>query len=173
MTRRSFTETLLNEKLYEFTERNKEDIDFGYLQESCRKHTFFRIADYEKNVLISAEVANDLRYVSFNKIFNDLEIGQFIASSPDELFKLVYASFKIKNKETFDEFKKLVTLEQANKLLMHISEIEKGDPLNDKDCAEELGMAKQKFVDLSKKHPEVYDWLKYNVKKNPDRRLAK
>lgn len=170
MTRRTFTQVLKDGKEYVFTERNKEDIDFGYLQEACRKYTFKRIAEYEKNALINPEVANDLRYVNFNKIYNDIDISQYIASEPEELLKLVYASFKINNKETFDEFKKLVDLQTANSLLRSIGEIEKGDPLNDKDCADELGMAKQKFVDLAKKHPDVYNWLKYNVKKNPDRK---
>ena len=174
MTRRIFTEILSDGKRYTFTERNKEDIDFGHLQEVVREATFLRIADYEKRLFITKEMADDLRYVNFQKIYNDMEISSHIASHPEELFKLVYASFKINNEKiTLDEFKQLVDLKLANKLLKDINELEKGDPLSDKDCAEELGMNKQKFVDMAKNHPEIYNYLKYNVKKNPVQKLAK
>lgn len=174
MTRRTFKEKLLDGCTYTFTERNKEDIDFGHLQEAVRDSMYLRLQDLEKKGRINKEIADDLRYVNFAKVYNDVEVSTHIASHPEEMFKLVFASFKLNNeKVSYDDFKQIIDLKLANKLLRDISEIEKGEPLNDKDCADELGMNRQKFIDLAKTQPEAYNWLKYNVKKNPVQKLAK
>lgn len=166
MKRKSIKIKLADGKQYIFAERNKEDIDISYMQEALRESVFDRLKKYQEDKRITEAMADDLRYVNFSKIFTDADINAYIASTPAEIFKLVYASFKIENKSTLDEFIKLVDLPKAKKILNDINELERGDPLTDKECAEEMGMGLVKFKNLKKTQPETYWWLKYNVKKS-------
>jgi len=169
--RKQFKIKLLDGKEYLFAERNKEDIDFSHLQEEVRISVFERIKQYEDEKRVAKEMADDLRYVNFQKVYSEIEISAFIASHPDEITRLVYVSFKINNPAvTFEAFKKMVDAPLAKKILSDINELERGEPLPDKDCANSIGMNFEKFKALAKTQPEVYHFLKHNLKKSPEKK---
>jgi hypothetical protein len=161
---RSFLYELKDGKQYEFCERAKEDIDYSHLQGLVRKqkikevYEFIPVEDSDRRDMLIAD--------HFNRIYNLVEISLFLSSSPEEIKKLVYHSFKIKNAIPFEKFTELVDDSLAKKLLNLITDLEKNEEgLPDKDVCESLGIKKEQLVKINKTQPHVYQWLKTNVKK--------
>lgn len=168
--RRQFKTKLADEKEYTFAERNKEDVDFSHLQEAVRQAAFDRIKNYQEKKLINEEIADALRITEFSKVYNDVQISAYINSTNEEILKLVYSSFKIYNPEIdFENFKKITPIALAKRILNDINEIEKGEPLDDKDCASILKMKVSDFKKLAKEQPDAYQYLKFNLKKKTGR----
>lgn len=166
--RKQFKTKLSDGKEYIFAERNKEDVDFSHLQEATRQASFERIKNYQDKKLINEEMADALRVTEFGKVYNDMQISSYINSSNEEILKLVYSSFKVYNPEIdFEKFKQLLNVPQAKSILNDITELEKGEPMEDKECASILKMKLENFKKLAKEQPGAYQYLKYNLKKSP------
>lgn len=169
MTRKTFTYPLLDNNTYEFAERNREDLEFAHLQNEVRKGKMI----FAKEVIrpMSEDLFDAAIMSHLNAVYSAQEIWLYIESNAEEIFKLVYASFKIKNEKiSFEDFKKLVNVGLCKSLLNKLNEIEKPEESSDLDVAEVLGLPiKNKVSPLmakwAKDHPEVYGWLKQNVKK--------
>ena len=170
MQRKTFAHPLLDGKTYTFSERNSEDVDYTHLQDKVRKDKVdWAVENLRK---IDEDLCNGIIMQQVNMVYTGEQIMIYIASNPDEIYNLVYSAFKIKNQLSLDEFKKLVDLPLAKKLLGMINDLEKPDELPDKDCADALGISVKKLVDWNKTQPEVYRWLKANVKKKTAGDLA-
>lgn len=167
MDAKSFSYQLKDGKLYEFSERAKEDVDYSHIQALIRKQKIKEV--YE---LIPAEDENRrdmLIQDHFNRAYNLLDVSIYISSHPEEIKKLVYHSFKIKNDIPYEKFSELVDDAMAKKLLNMLTDLEKDDNgLPDEDVCKALGINKNQLVKINKTQPHVYQWLKTNVKKKKE-----
>lgn len=154
--RRSFVYKLLDGKEYEFTERNREDINFMYYQNRLRAD---RCRFINENITDETDRLALLR-LEMEKIYNDVEVGLFIMSSYDEQLKLIYASFKVKNNISFEEFKNLVDEKIVKDLTELIRDIEKTDEIFDEIITSELGIPQKKLAEWAKQQPRLYRFLK-------------
>ena len=161
---KSFSYELLDKKLYEFSERAKEDIDYSHVQTLIRKQ---KIKEAYELIPAEDEKRRDMIILDhFNRIYNIIDVSIYLSSNPDEIKKLVYASFKIKNNIPYEEFEKLVDNGLVKKLLNMITDLEKDDNgLPDDEVCKSLGIKKEQLIKINKTQPHVYQWLKTNVKK--------
>jgi hypothetical protein len=158
---KSFFYELKDGKQYEFCERLREDVSLYYVQALLRKDRVEQV--YQ---LIKEEVLRDgIILKLFEAIFNDVEVWQYILGHIEEVEKLVYQSFKTKNKEINPEqFKKLVDESLVRKLFKMLINLEKDDEgLTDEQVCSELKINKNKLIEIKKAQPHVYDFLKHNV----------
>jgi len=170
MKRKTFAYPLLDGNTYIFSERNQEDVDYSLLQDKVRKSKVdWAVQNLRK---IDEDLCNGIIMQQVNMVYDAQQIMIYIASNPEEIIKLVYSSFKLKNTKDYEEFKKLIDLPMGKKLLEMINDIEKTEELPDKECAEALGITVKKLIGWNKTQPEVYRWLKQNVKKNTEPDLA-
>lgn len=166
MDRKTFVHKLLDNKEYVFSERNREDINFIYFQNQIRAE---RCRFINNNITDDTDRLALLR-LEMDKIYSDVEIGLFIMGNPEELLKLVYSSFKVKNPQIpFDEFKKLVDDKLVRELNELIVDLEKPEELFDDVITAELGINQKKLAEWAKQQPRLYKWLKQvgniNIKK--------
>lgn len=169
---RSFLYELKDGKQYEFCERAKEDIDYSHIQGLIRKEKIkeaYELIPKEDEGLRDAIIMQQ-----FKTVYDMMEVSIYISSHPEEIKKLVYSSFKIKNSLLYEEFNKRIDDALAKKLLNMITDIEKDDEgLPDDDVCKSLGINKNQLIKINKTQPHVYQWLKTNVKKKTDKELAK
>jgi hypothetical protein len=164
---KSFFYELKDGKQYEFCERAKEDIDYSHVQALIRKQ---KIAEaYELIPKDDQALRDALIMDQFNKAYTMLDVSIYISSHPDEIKKLIYYSFKIKNNLLYEVFAELIDDVMAKKLLNMLSELEKDDNgIPDDDVCKALGINKTQLVKINKTQPHVYQWLKTNVKKKKE-----
>lgn len=106
---------------FEFSERNKKDVDFTYLQQQCRNKQFeFLQANIkDQDVLIAMLMAE------MEKVYTPVQINLLLLSDKKFQLKFIYDSFKIENgKTTIDEFAKLIDESEYEKVLQLIDELE-------------------------------------------------
>lgn len=174
MVRKTFTYTLLDGKEYVFSERNREDINFIYFQNQIRAE---RCKFIRENILDDTDRLALLR-LEMDRIYTDIEVGYYIMSNLEELQKLIYSSFKIKNPQiSFDDFKKLVDDKIIRELNELIIDLEKPEELFDDVVTGELGITQKKLSEWAKEQPKLYKWLKQvgnlNIKKKETESLKK
>lgn len=166
MDRKSFVYKLADGHEYIFTERNREDINYIHFQNQVRAERFRFINDNTKD---DTDRLALLR-LEMDKIYSDVEVGLYLMSNPDELVKLVYASFKISNPQIpFESFKSLVNEKIIRELNELIADLEKPEELFDDVITAELGIPQKKLAEWAKQQPRLYRWLKQvgniNIKK--------
>ncbi len=154
--RKTFVYKLLDNKEYEFSERNREDLNFFVFQNQIRAE---RCRFIYENIKDETDRLALLR-LEMEKIYSDVEVGLYIMSNYDEQVKLVYASFKIKNNLSFDEFKKLVDEKIIKELSELIRTIEKPEEIFDELITSELGITQKKLAEWAKEQPRLYNFLK-------------
>jgi hypothetical protein len=157
MQRKTFSYELLDGKEYTFSERNREDVNFLHYQNLIRASRIKFISD---NVQDDMDRFALLR-LEMDKVYSDVEVGIYIMSNPEEVAKLVYASFKIANPGiSFEDFKKLVDEKMIKELNELISELERPEEIFDEMITSELGVTQKKLAEWAKEQPALYKWLK-------------
>ena len=162
MIRKTFPFKLTDGKDYDFSERNREDIDYFGYQEALRKYNLKLLQETVQN----EDVLIPLLMSEMNKVYTDVQIGVYINSNPYEQLKLVYNSFKIINADvSLEQFEKLVKPGQVRELLKLINEIEREEPAFDEDVIKELKVSKKLLLEWKEDHPEIYTAVKRELKK--------
>jgi len=158
---KSFFYELLDGKQYEFSERLREDVSLYYVQALIRKDRTEQVYQIVKEEVLRDGIILKL----FETVFSDVEVWQYILGHIEEIEKLVYHSFKLKNKEiSFEEFRKKTDETLVRKLFRSIVDLEKNDQgLTDDQVCTELKINKNKLIEIKKAQPHIYDFLKHNV----------
>lgn len=154
--RKTFVYRLLDGKEYEFSERNREDLNYLVYQNQLRAERCRFIYD---NIKDETDRLALLR-LEMEKIYNDVEVGMFILGNYEEQLKLIYASFKVKNNLSFDEFRKLVDEKMVRELGELIRDIERPEEIFDEVITNELGISQKKLSEWAKEQPRLYKFLK-------------
>ena len=109
------------DKALTLSERNKEDADFSALQEKCRAYKFKFI---QENI-VDEDNKLSMMLAEMRHVYTGMEIGQYIFSSEEEQYKIVWDSAKIENPNlTLDEVKEIVPKEELKKLMRIITGLE-------------------------------------------------
>lgn len=163
MERKEFSFQLNDGKNYIFSERNIQDISIEGLQEKLRaKRTKFinqNVPDREDRFGL---LMNEMQ-----AIYNQQQINIFLSEDYAVQKELIYSSFKIKNPEiSFPDFEKLVDVGSIRHLLKLVNELETIETtVSDSVIAKELKVNKTIVDQWKKDFPDIYDYLKKNVKK--------
>lgn len=163
MKRREINIELADGKEYTFSERNKEDSDFSALQDRIRKH---KIKFIQENVT-DPENQSVLMMQQINKFYDAQEVGSYLAGNKEEISRMCYDSFKIKNDLSYDQFLKLVEgkITTVYKLL---NELEKEEPLTVEEAAKEIRIKPETIKKWKDEFPQLYNeaiYLKKNKRK--------
>lgn len=161
METKSFFYELKDGKQYEFSERLREDVSLYYIQALIRKDRVEQVYQIVKEEVLRDGIILKL----FEATFNDVEVWQYILGHIEEIEKLVYHSFKLKNQNiNLEEFKKLTDESSVRKIFKMIVDLEKDDEgLTDDQVCGELKINKNKLIEIKKAQPHIYDFLKHNV----------
>jgi len=120
---------LADGKEYLFSERNKEDVDYSVLQDKVRATRFKFL---QENIPNEERLLTLLMFES-KRVYSESEIRLFLFSNNDELRRFAYDSFKVKNNSIpFEDFKKLLPVEDVPKVIKIINLLETDETLKKK-----------------------------------------
>lgn len=121
MKRKTINIKLSDGKEYSFSERNREDTDFARYHQKIREQNLTVI----QNTVKDKDNQLTLMMAEMRRIYTPVEISIYISSSPEEIQRIAYDSFKVTNCDLqFDAFQKLCSPEDARKVTLLLSELE-------------------------------------------------
>lgn len=123
VNRRKMEIQLADGKQYVFSERNKEDHDFAALQDLVRTRRF---AFLRKNVE-DADQRLALELAEMKRFYGPQDVLSEVLNSPETMLAMAFDSFKLANKESFEQFKQLVKPEDIKPIYYSIIELEAPD----------------------------------------------
>jgi hypothetical protein len=153
---------LIDDALYTFSERNREDHTGIKYQDALRKHKIKLI--YENVVSEDDRLALVMQQI--NMVYPADAISLFIESSKEVKQEMLYDSFKINNPDiSIETFRELVPDDKIDDYLIMLGELEAQDATSDKDLCIIIGIDKKQLELLKKQHPHLIAFAKKNVKK--------
>lgn len=162
MERKTFEYKAKDGAVYKFAERNRADVSLAKLQNKIRGE---RVKFIQENIP-NEEQQRVLLMAEMGRVYNFIEIDNYIQNDLDEVKKVCFDSFKINQPNvSFAEFEKYFSEDEFIQLREMIIELEFQTPFTDADVRKALKMDEEKFKKFRDEQPAIYSFAKKNLKK--------